>query len=479
MSTLKRFAKNTLILILAKVIQPLLTFVLVIVISRRLGVEEFGAYSTIFKYVPIFQIVAGFGLRNLIAREVAQDKAAAPRYLIAASYVALLCAVASALLMSGVVNLLSDEPLVILGTILASVALIAAGLADVYEGFFAGYEKLKHVGYASIAENTFRVGLSVALIYSGFGVIAVVLVFVVARFLKSLYYYWYINSRMTRAVGKVDRRFIMNLVHQAKTFALIMICVTIYWNADGVMLESMRSAEEVGYYSAAYRFLAISMVLVHSYVTSLFPVIANYFKTSRAKFRMACTMSLRILILITLPIAIVFAFLAEKIILLLFQEPFLPSVKVLQILIWTLVPYAISQIFAYALVASNNQKVDLAVNAFSMLANVTLNLILIPRFGYIGATIATLVSIHIYVGLQIPFVLKKLLTLDYKAVISQALRFGIAAAAMIACIVLLRQINLFAILPLAFVTYAAGVLGLGLISQSDRQLVLKMLRPAA
>ena len=476
MSTAKRFVQNTLILIVAKVIQPLLTFFLIIAISRQIGVEGFGIYSTIFKYLPIFQIVASFGLRNLVAREVAQDKTHAQKYLITASYIALMCAIVSAIMMGVTVGVLSSDLVVIYGSLLASIALIAAGLADVYEGFFIGYEKVKYVGYASIAENVFRVGVSLWLIYSGFGVMAVVGVFVVARFLKTIYFYSHINKNITKALGKIDWKAITSLMSQAKTFALIMVCVTIYWNIDGIMLESMRSAQEVGYYSAAYRFLALSMILVHSYVTSLFPVISAYFKTSKTRFDFACKISLRLLILITIPIAVAFTFLADKIILLLFGEQFLPSVQVLQILIWALIPYAISQIFAYALVASNNQKIDLRVNALSMFSNVLLNFILIPPFGFIGATIATLISIHIYVGLQIPFVLRKLVRFEYKVVLGHGIRVIIAALLMALCIYLLRDANLFAILPTAFLIYGIGVFSLGLVTKDDRQMLFRIVR---
>jgi O-antigen/teichoic acid export membrane protein len=478
MGTTNQFVKNTIVLISAKILQPLMAFVLVVTISRKIGVEGFGAYSTIFKYLPIFQVVAAFGLRDLVAREVAQNKKNSGKYLLAASYIALVCSLLSAILMGGIVNILSSDRVVILGALLASVSLIIAGLSDIYEGFLNGYEKIRYVGYATIAQNFFRVGLSVWLIYNGFGVIAVVLVFVIGRFLRTIYFYSHINRNIVKALGKTDRKSLKDLFHQSKTFALIMVCVTIYWNIDGIMLESMRSAEDVGYYSAAYRFLALSMVLVYSYVTSLFPVISSLFKTAKDRFDFACKVSLRLLLLASIPIAVTFSFLAEKIILLVFGEEFLPSTQVLQILIWALIPYAISQIFAYALVASNNQKIDLRVNAAGMFSNILLNFILIPQYGYTGAAIATLISIHIYVALQIPPVLKKLLSVDYKIILGHGIRMVVAALLMATSIyvLVLQNVNLFAILPVAFLIYGICVLGLGLITKSDRQMLFRIVR---
>ena len=64
--------------------------------------------------------------------------------------------------------------------------------------------------------------------------------------------------------------------------------------------------------------------------------------------------------------------------------------------------------FAYTLIASNNQKMDLQVNVIGMVCNVGLNLLLIPKFSYLGAGIATLISICIFLVLQYFFIEKHL-----------------------------------------------------------------------
>lgn len=479
MSTVKRLFKNTSILVLANGLQPVISFYLVIAISREMGVEGLGAYSTIFNYAAIFQIIAGFGLRSLLTREIAQNSETTQRYLAAASMIAVLFAIAGAVFMSLLVSTLSDDPLVIQGTIFVSFSLIAAALADVYEGVISGFERLSQIGYASLAENLARVGVSVWLLFIGFGIIALVWVYVATRFLKTAYYFFYINRNFARPFGKVDRQFVYALIRQARTFALIVVCVTIYWKADVVMLETMRSSEEAGYYSAAYRFLMITLVLVDSFVNSLFPVISNFFKSSGTNFEVACRKSLRLLAMVTLPIAVAMSLQAEKIILLFYGADYLPSAKVLKILIWTLVPYGISQIFAYALLASNNQKIDLAVNALSMLSNILLNFVLIPRFGFMGATIAALISIHIYVALQIPFVLQKLIRFEYNVLFGGFARLLLAACFMALFIFLAGKMTVLAVLPLSFLIYAGGVLALRVLPENDRKMVFRLLKRAA
>jgi O-antigen/teichoic acid export membrane protein len=479
MSTAQRLFKNTLILTLANAIQPVISFYLIVTISRVLKVEGFGEYNTILKYVAIFQIIAAFGLRNLLTREIAQNKTAAPRYLAAGSSIAVAFGLASAALMSVLAIVVSDDPFVIRGTIYASLSLVAAALAEAYEGVISGFEKLSHIGYASVLENFVRVGLSLAVVYNGYGVMALIGVYVITRYLKPIYYWIYINKHIARPFGAIHWPFIKELLMQARIFALITVCVIIYWNVDGIMLEAIRSKEEVGYYAAAYRFLLLSLVLVDSFVNSLFPVMSSFFKSSEASFEMACRKSLRMLGLVTLPVAIALSLLAEKIILLFYGAPYLASARVLQVLIWALIPYGISQIFAYALVASNNQRIDLIVNAVSMVLNFLLNLLLISRFGFMGATVAALISIAIYVGLQMPFVFRRLIKFEFKEMLGGFVRIALSALAMSTFIFLLRDVNVLAVLPLSFLVYAMSAYLFGVISENDQALIFRLIKKTA
>jgi O-antigen/teichoic acid export membrane protein len=463
---------------LAYGLQPIVSFYLVIAISRILGVEGLGTYRTIFNYVAVFQISAAFGLRSLLTREIAQNKEGTHRYLVSGSVIAILFSMLSCVAMVLLVSLLSNNANVVEGTIYASLALIALGLADVYEGVIGGFERLSQVGFAWLAENVVRIAISLWLIYSGFGVLSLVWVYIATRSLKTLYYAYFVKKKFAKPYGKIDWQFTRDLARQAKTFALITICVTIYWKADVIMIEAMRSEEEVGFYSAAYSFLMISLVFVDSFVNSIYPVLANFFKSAASHFEAACRKSLKLLVMATVPISVGFSLAAKDIIALIYEAEFLPSVAVLQLLIWTLVPYAVSQIFAYALVASNKQKIDLLVNAVSMVANISLNLLLIPKYGYMGATYATLISIHIYVGVQIPFIFPKILKFDIKALINAISRVAGAALTMAFTIIVFSEMNVIVKLLVSGSVYLVCLFLYKVISESDKFLIRKIFRRA-
>lgn len=485
MSTLRRLFRNTSVLIIANAIQPVLSFYLVVQISRILNVDGFGAYSTIFNYQAIFQIFAAFGLKNLLTRNVAQQPGEIWRSLWHGSLVVLPISILSLGALIALTAALDYGALVLWATIIVSLSLLAAGLIDVCEGVLAGIERLHIVGYSAVLENIFRVGLSLIALARGHGLLALVWIFVASRFIKAVFYFWYIHRHVApfsiRNV-RYDWAFARQLLRQARVFALTMMCVTVYWKVDISILSKVRGLDDVGLYSAAYRFLMLALVVVDSFVNSLFPIISNYFHAASSggraggQFELACKKGLQLLLVLTLPLALTLSLLADQIILLIYGAKYAGAISVLRILIWVVVPYAASQIFAYALVASNNQRYDLLVNAVSMAASIVLNWFLIDRFGYMGAAVAAVISIQIYVALQLPFVFPKVLKFDGKKLWLGAIKVFAAAGLMAGFILTFSQVKIWFLLPLSGLIYIISLLVVRAFSRQDLMLAMRVLK---
>ena len=485
MSTSRRFLRNTSVLIVANALQPVLSFYLVVTISRLLNVDGLGAYSTVFNYQAIFQICAGFGLKNLLTRNVAQQHDSLWRYLWHGSLIVLPFALLSMASLIGLTAALDYSPTVFAATVVVSLSLLAAALADVCEGVLAGIERLHIVGYSAVLENIIRVVVSLIVLFNGFGLLAVVWVFVASKFVKAVFYYWYIHHSVAPFPGATERRTFgdwrstRQLIRDARVFALTMICVTVYWKIDVSLLSKLAGLEAVGIYSAAYRFLMIMLVVVDSFVNSLFPIISNYYHAGGAtggNFDFACKKGMQILLVMILPVVLTLALLAPQIIALIYGAKYAAATPVLQILIWAVAPYAVSQIFAYALVASNNQRYDFFVNAASMSTYIVLNWFLIQRFGYLGAAWAAVLSIMVYVALQVPFVFRRVLKFKLKQLWLGGFKLAAAAGGMAAFIRALPQMEIWLLVPLAGLVYLSTLLLLRVFSPADWQLARRGLK---
>jgi len=203
------------------------------------------------------------------------------------------------------------------------------------------------------------------------------------------------------------------------------------------------------------------------YLMALQPLISRLFQSSLEKFKIACAKSIKYLFIVMLPIAVGTTLLSDHFIVLFFKDSFLASANVLSILIWTLVPYTINITLAHTLIASNNQNINLRSLIISMMCNVTLNLLLIPRFSFLGAAMTTLISICIFLSLQYGFISKNLFRLDFFQIAGKPV---ISAALMGITVLLLRQLSLFLIVPIAALAYVLFLLTLRPFSPTDIQL---------
>ncbi len=102
--------------------------------------------------------------------------------------------------------------------------------------------------------------------------------------------------------------------------------------------------------------------------------------------------SFKYLFILGLPIAAGISLLSGEIISLLYGEQFAHSVVALRILAWDVLLLSICAPVGFVLVSMNKQNQMAIIVGGCALLNIVLNLILIPRFSYIGAGIATLAT---------------------------------------------------------------------------------------
>ena len=81
MSTVRRIAKNTGVLLISRVTSYAMGFLFIVCTARYLGAEGFGVLSFALAFTVIFGVFADLGLRQLTVREVARNESLARKYL--------------------------------------------------------------------------------------------------------------------------------------------------------------------------------------------------------------------------------------------------------------------------------------------------------------------------------------------------------------------------------------------------------------
>ena len=169
------------------------------------------------------------------------------------------------------------------------------------------------------------------------------------------------------------------------------LMIMIYMRADQIMIGQMIGNTEVGIYATAVRFAEmwnfIPMAVASSTLPSIVSV-AHDEKTMYVRLQKLYNMTA----LLTYTIAIILTLVAYPLVHILLGSAYVRAIPMLIVLAWSGVFTGLGVARSSFLTAMNWPKVHLLTVFLGCIVNLTLNFLLIPRFGGLGAAIASLAA---------------------------------------------------------------------------------------
>jgi len=152
----------------------------------------------------------------------------------------------------------------------------------------------------------------------------------------------------------------------------------------------------VGYYSAATKIAEVWGLAAGVFQASMYPLMCKFYIIDQKSFAKTASYSFRYLFIGILPIVVCCTVYAPAILRLVFGKGFETAAPALVLLIWAEV-FLVGNMFGQAaLVAAGKEKWTLPLSLTAAGSNVLLNVLLIPKYGYIGAAWASLLSYGMY-----------------------------------------------------------------------------------
>lgn len=163
------------------------------------------------------------------------------------------------------------------------------------------------------------------------------------------------------------------------------------FNSDLLFLRTLRDSAEVGYYAIAYTLISFFQNLGVNYTLSLIPSISRL-RTDPRQSQQLFEGAMAQVFAGGLPVTVGGILVAASLIAFIFGPSYAPSVVPLQVLL-LVVPVSLFRNVAQAvLIAHERQDLMLRTVAWAAAVNVVLNILLIARWGMIGAAVATVVT---------------------------------------------------------------------------------------
>ena len=189
---------------------------------------------------------------------------------------------------------------------------------------------------------------------------------------------------------QLDKRIVGSLFSFGYKAYLGTVAASLHLRIDTFMLNYFLNPLMVGFYVISVAVVEKLWMLSQAVSTVLYPKVVAM-KDEEEKKRFTPLVS-RNTLLITILGALLLFGLSKWLIPFLYSEAYLPAVEPLQVLLVGIVAISMERILANDIVARGKPMINAYIASASLVANIILNIILIPEFGIMGAAWATSIT---------------------------------------------------------------------------------------
>ncbi|MBN9391129.1 MAG: flippase [Chloroflexi bacterium] len=437
--------RNLLFNFTGQIILKLLSFLFTITIVRQLGTSNFGTYSTVVAFVGIFAVFSELGINNYAVREIAKDHNQAARLFANMVAIRLVFGILVLVIETGLAWVLGYSTLVIGLIAFTNITIFIYAVQGPLQTILEGFERYDLTAVFNIVYQLVFIGTGALFLLAGFGVPGVI----GASFCGALaltFVSYRAARRFTRLSSKIEFRSWLPLILFGLPFCITTFATLVSFKVDTVLLSLWRLPTEVGWYSVAYNLVFTLLSLFLSFTGALVPSLSRKYQEDPAAVTRFFLGSVRYLWMLGLPIAVGTTFIAERLIVLLYGEPYAPAGMVLQILIWVLPVLVLTTLCGAVTTVFHLERKTARINIINATFNILLNLWAIQNYGLLGAAFMT-VATEVLGLAQFMVLLRGHLAVS--RVVIELLHPIIPVIFMASLLILLGELTVFLEIPLA------------------------------
>ncbi len=478
-STARRVAKNSLAPMALNLMNRAVDFAFAALMLRILGPDNAGKYYFAGVIVGWFEIFTNFGLNTLLTRQVARDRAQANRYLANTAILRLVLLGLSAPLLLAVIafwraqfGMGVDTALAIL---LLALALVPGSLSTGLTALFYAYEQAEYPAAITVITVLLKVGLGTPVLLLGGGFVGLAAVAIVVNVATLIILGTLAVRRFFRPFWESDARLQWEMVRESWPLMINHLLATLFFKVDVPLLNGLKGNIVVGWYSTAYKWLDALNIIPSYFTLAAFPAMTRQATESKETLLRSYHLSIKLLVMVALPVAIITIALAEPLTLLLGGPQYLPHAAIALQWMIASIPFGwINSLTNYVLIALGQQTKLTRAFALALAFNFTANLVFIPRtaHGYEAAAVITIFS-EIVEGAAFYYYLRRSLgPIPWWTLFG---RLVLAALAMAGAMALLLPLSLVLAVLAGLVTYGVALVILGAFGQEERELARALL----
>ncbi|MDB4828652.1 flippase [Gammaproteobacteria bacterium] len=392
----KIYIKNTSWLLLERVFRTLCNIFVGVFLARYLAPENFGVYTYVIAIVGIFSGVAKLGLDSVVVRELSISHLSKNKILGTAFRLKLVISLGIFFIYLAVVSLSNS-----IATIQFYISLVL--FCNVFQSFevvdFYFQAEVKNRMISIFKSLQVLIATLVKLIFVYFNATLEWFLFLIIFdwFLLSLFYgaSYLFDKNKLKVLCIFDSKIAKKLLSSSWPVMLALISSMLYMRIDQLMIQHFLGYESLGMYSVATKFYEAWLMLPVILSISVMPLLSTIGTSPSPNSHQKITIIYAIAFWASVIFAIISTLFSETIILLLFGISYSEAIIYLEIVVWIAPIAAIGSISTRHLIGIGKEKKVFYRTITGLIINIFLNLLMIPRFGLMGAIISTGVCIFI------------------------------------------------------------------------------------
>lgn len=391
---LQKALLNTSAQFLVKLINSFTSFIATLAIVYFFGIKEFGSFTKVLTFVSFSYLLVDFGLNSVFLKDY-YDKV--EKYFPNIVYLRIITAFIMFFIMATITLFLPYDPITGSGfsplekfyMLIFSLTIFTQGLyysiSNIFQKNLAYHLSLIPTTASSVTLFFFiATGITTKdLLFLFLAYPVGGIVYFITAFLIS-------NNQFHLALKPTNFiPFSKDIVKSAAPIGAMLFLNLIYFRVDTLILSFYKSNSDVGVYGFAFKVFELIIAFPTFFSNSVYPILIKTEKTPEEFSKHIKKYSLFLLLLSLLFFAglIVFSPFVRF-----FKSDLYASVLPLRILAFSIPLFFVTNILQWVFIIKSRKKTLLFIYFISMLFNITLNIFLIPQYGYIASAVITVIS---------------------------------------------------------------------------------------
>ncbi|MCT4616967.1 MAG: oligosaccharide flippase family protein [Candidatus Gracilibacteria bacterium] len=436
----KKIATNTLAQIGAKFFTALISIFLIKILTNYLDLAGYGLYSKIYNYLGIFAFLADLGLYAISIREISKNKENSEKIVgnvltlrtILGGFI-ILIALITALFLPGYNSQVALSAIFIVG-IFTVFGLINSSIMSLMQANLKAEFSL----ISTVTGKIFNITAIIFIVYFLFPkdsfdnanimpFLAIMGAGLLGNIVMTVLNYFYAR-KICNIKYRFDTEYIKYIFKISLPYGLALFLSMVYFKVDVILLSILEPTTQadisIALYSVPMKIIEVLMILSGFFLNSMLPVFTESFKNKNLK-KLKSSVENAFYILFSLGYGILFCgiLFRDRIIEFVARSEYLDrglyqytSSDAFLIALFAFFFYIISNLFIYILIGTDKQKKLLKINSIVTVFNIIGNILVIPKFSFIGAAVITVLSqilLLILAGFEIRKIIKLKINILY------------------------------------------------------------------